>query len=386
MAADQYTISDLGVGGPTGINNNGDVVGVSGFGAYGTRACIFRGTNVIDLGVLGGALGSTYSQATAINDNGDVVGYSTVTNNVIHAFLYTAGVMKDLGTLDGGSNLESAAISINALGEIVGYSYTSTGAIRPFLYTNGIMTDLGTLGGSKANANWINGKGDIVGTSENIAGIDRAFLYSGGVMTDLGTLGGPGSGAVSINDKGQVAGISDMSDGSLHAFLYSAGSMTDIGALAPDSSYAHPYALNNQGQVVGSMLTTNSNDPRHAFLFANGQLFDLNKLVTLRPGWTLATAYAINDHGWIACDTFNLFNRSHLYLLKPVVHPPVLAVSLSTDLVLSWTADGYVLETTDNLGSSAAWTPITNAVVNSGGTNYFTNSISKGVGFFRLRK
>ena len=108
MAADQYTISDLGVGGPTGINNNGDVVGVSGFGAYGTRACIFRGTNVIDLGVLGGALGSNYSQATAINDNGDVVGYSTITNNVIHAFLYTAGVMKDLGTLDGGSNLESA--------------------------------------------------------------------------------------------------------------------------------------------------------------------------------------------------------------------------------------------------------------------------------------
>src|SRR6266404_5357930 len=94
LAADSYKLTDLGPSiGANGINNNGDVIGVTtrGLPPPQQHACIYRGTNVVDLGTLGG----TYSQPWGINDNGDVVGYSTLSNGGKHAFLFSGGTMRD---------------------------------------------------------------------------------------------------------------------------------------------------------------------------------------------------------------------------------------------------------------------------------------------------
>ena len=57
--------------------------------------------------------------ATAINDSGQVVGWYQSTN---HAFLYSNGTMSDIGTLGGDCSDFSCANGINASGQVVGYS------------------------------------------------------------------------------------------------------------------------------------------------------------------------------------------------------------------------------------------------------------------------
>lgn len=66
----------------------------------------------------------------------------------------------------------------------------------------------------------------------------------------------------------------------------------DLGTLGGNA--ATPYAMNNNGDIVGSMTTTESKI--HPFLWRNGTLLDLNP--EGREGLTRATA--INDAGWIA--------------------------------------------------------------------------------------
>jgi probable HAF family extracellular repeat protein len=66
-----------------------------------------------DLGTLGG----TQSYGFGINDHGDVVGVSETADGEWHAFLWRDGRMYDL---DGGAGHSGAAI-INDRGQILGY-------------------------------------------------------------------------------------------------------------------------------------------------------------------------------------------------------------------------------------------------------------------------
>jgi len=78
---------------------------------------------MIDLGTLGGS----DSQAHGINQRGQVVGVSTTSAGVGHAFLWEKGTMVDLGTLGGNF---SQAMGINVQGLIVGGSETSIGFVH----------------------------------------------------------------------------------------------------------------------------------------------------------------------------------------------------------------------------------------------------------------
>lgn len=205
------------------INNSGQMVGESLNGNFVSpttmKATLFSLDGpAIDLGTLGGPKAS----AAGINEDGDVVGVSDLANGQSHAFLYSEGVMYDLGTLGG---TVSNANAINNNGEIVGRSTLANGAIRAFLYKEGVMYDLGTLGGAASVAFDINDKGDVVGFARVANGQAHAFLYKDGVMQDLGALGGTDSRAYGINNRGEIIGQYTKTDGTVHAFIYRDGQM-----------------------------------------------------------------------------------------------------------------------------------------------------------------
>lgn len=137
----------------TGINNQGQVIGISGIcgtavGAFSAaHAVLWEHGKPIDIGNLGGVAWNT---PMALNQWGDVVGFSNVSASDgdsfnAHAFLWTKREgIRDLGTLPG--DALSQALGINNRGQIVGISCTAGFAsCRGFLWQDGVMTDLNTL-------------------------------------------------------------------------------------------------------------------------------------------------------------------------------------------------------------------------------------------------
>jgi len=138
----------------TAINVEGDVVGwsdaliVDAAGnptAAATHAFRWHDGVMTDLGTLPG--GVAYSVATGINDTGQIVGVSDIANGASHAFLYHRNRMVDLGDLANDPRLNSQADAINDRGETVGWSQvrlTADHSIaqRAFLYSSGRMLSL----------------------------------------------------------------------------------------------------------------------------------------------------------------------------------------------------------------------------------------------------
>lgn len=131
----------------TAINNQGQVVGISGIceNAVGdmsaTHAVFWENGTITDLKSLGG---SAWNTPAAINDRGQVVGFSENTSSNIHAFFWTrGGGIQDLKTIDGDS--DSYAYAINERGQVVGQSLGGPYGTRAFIWENGVMTDLNCL-------------------------------------------------------------------------------------------------------------------------------------------------------------------------------------------------------------------------------------------------
>ena len=193
---------------------------------------------------------------TGINDHGHVVGYHGITFGPVQSngFLIANGSTTTLPTLGGTYpfGLLTIPLGINNAGVVVGYSKTALGNIHAFQYAAGEMTDLGTLGGTYSYAHGINDAGAVVGFSafQNAENARRAFLYQNGVMTSLGTLGGPSSSSygLALNNLGMVVGYSGLS-----AFLYRDGAMIDLNTLVPNLdgvSLREAVAINDAGQIV----------------------------------------------------------------------------------------------------------------------------------------
>jgi len=173
------------------INDNGQVVGASGFCApfnanselylTETHAVLWEQGKAIDLGNLGGDGAGAGNHACSINNRGQIVGHSDLTNDVtFHAFLWTKeNLIQDLGTLDGDS--ASLGLGINDEGKVVGASLDADFNPRAYVLKNAEMTDLNTL----------------------VTGDASMYLLL----------------AYSINDLGEIAGFGATSDGELHGFL-----------------------------------------------------------------------------------------------------------------------------------------------------------------------
>ncbi|TVQ32684.1 MAG: hypothetical protein EA376_04785 [Phycisphaeraceae bacterium] len=136
-------ISDVGAGFYAGhkINNSGQITGFHDSNIepwIPWRGFTYDGTESVSLPVLGDD--GSFSEAWGINDAGKITGYSD-TNLFFdtRAFLYDGDTMINLGTLGGNF---SSGFAVNNLDWVVGDSSNDAGDLRAFLWRDGVMMDL----------------------------------------------------------------------------------------------------------------------------------------------------------------------------------------------------------------------------------------------------
>ena len=315
----RYAIRDLGVmpGGlddvGLGLAANGAVVGWQESTEGAVQPMLWRQSG--PLLTLGALPGFPNGYATDISGKGQIVGVASDPGDLRfrRAFAWQSGQMRDLGALGGKFSM---ARSVNNRGQIVGGAALANGETRAFLWENGKMRDLGVLGtGNYSLAQFIGPDGRVVGIS-NVTpdGPNHAFLWENGKMRDLGLFpeGGTLSHARAINAQGQVVGWADTGEAETHSFLWENGKIRDLGTLGDEPSAA--WSVNNRGQVVGTSSTGRKR--MHAYLWENGQMRDLNSLIAPDSGWTLVSAYRINDAGQIV-GKGRKAEQIHAFLLTP---------------------------------------------------------------------
>lgn len=204
-----------------------------------------------------GSLGGNRSDPIGINNRGDVVGLSSLDDSTYYrAFLWSKGNMRNLGTLPntGGCSPYPFFIfgtSINNKRQIVGQSENCA-----FLWERGTMRAI--------SSDWfaprdINERGQVVGQGSEGATL---WTLSDGTKKSLGTLGPPNtyiSWAHAINNRGRIVGGTYGFDGFVpsnpyHAFLWTNDTIKDLNSLIPaDSGWELQTAqdINNFGKIVG---------------------------------------------------------------------------------------------------------------------------------------
>jgi probable HAF family extracellular repeat protein len=225
---------------------------------------------------------------------------------------------------------DTVATGVNAGGAIVGtYTEPSEPSTQALMWSppdyaqitlQGLPCDhCFTLFANSVNA--INNRGIAVGQSLGNDGA-LAVEWQSGTVTSLGSLDNSGgSDAYAINNKGDVVGDSSTTQPMQpqHAFLYHQGVMTDLGTLAGDAA-STARSINKEGQIVGTSF--NSVNSGRAFLYQNGQMYDLNSLIKPTSPLTglvkFAGAVSISSRGWIAVNGIDTRDQlTHAFLLIP---------------------------------------------------------------------
>ncbi len=151
--------------------------------------------------------------------------------------------------------------------------------------------------------------------------------------------------AMAINDAGQVVGSMGGS-----AFLYSNGVIKNLGALPGDRS-SMAYAINKSGEVVG---VSQANGFEHGFLYANGVMQSLG---TLGGNWSVPQG--INGSGEIYGYAATADGSGHAFLdisgnmidLTNLLHSLTGAISQYTSYTVTGLNDnGQVLVQASNSG------------------------------------
>jgi probable HAF family extracellular repeat protein len=356
----RYRIVNLGdpQGGPIsqGTSNNqpGWIAGLSLRPDATMQAELWRNGTARSLGTLGGP-----NSAVAWpnrNEHGVIVGISETaqlqplgenwscylavffvsSNHVCRGFVWRNGAMSALPTLGGDNGF---ATGVNNRGQIVGWAennthdptcneFTNTGQVLQFeaamwVWDQGrqryravaLPPYPGDLDGAATAINQWGAAVGITGICDAAIGGGTAehmvVWRDGRFLRSLPTLGGAyWNTPMDINNLGNVAGFSDLpGDGptfagaNFHAFFWSlrpyncngkkVRGTCDLGTLDPQGR-SEALGINDQDQVVGVSLPST-----HAFLWQDGTMTDLNKLVVPGTTLTLTIAQDINDRGEI---------------------------------------------------------------------------------------
>jgi probable HAF family extracellular repeat protein len=241
---------------------------------------------------------------SGINDQGQVVARAMPEYPQWDAHIWKDGVDNNIGQVPGYN--QALPNAINCQGVIVGWC--ASGPYTPFHAMIGdattglqLLPGVGDQEHANSYANDINCQNQVVGYWKDNE-LETAYVWEhvGGknVVTSLSNRDGAASSrARGINDLGVIVGMSGS-----HAVIWNASTITDMGTLG--GTLAEAYTINHHGIAVGySHLADGS---KHAFVWKNNQMYDLNTLTTLPSGWVLNYAYDINNSGMIVGEgTFN---------------------------------------------------------------------------------
>lgn len=236
---------------PMAMNNVGQVVGY-----WGNPGQATSGNFVYSAGNFSSI--STPGTPTGINDNGQIVGtyYPDPTNQyVYHGFLYSGG---SYTTIDYPGSTATSASGINASGQIVGSYIDQAGNSQSFLDSAGSFSTIVYPNNPYVTSlAGINTSGQIVGEEFNYLG-QYGFVDSSGSFISITdpTAGpsGPLTYAMGINDSGEVAGYYIDQAQAVHGFIYSGGSYTTIdypGIALGSLMGTQITGINNSGQIIG---------------------------------------------------------------------------------------------------------------------------------------
>jgi probable HAF family extracellular repeat protein len=337
-----YRVFNLGTLGGTvsagnTINNRGVAMGSANLpGDTTAHATAWLFGLKFDLGTLGGPNSNVVFPNR--NDLGEIVGISetaaidplgeqwscsaffpTITGHICLGFVWQWDEMKALPTL-GGNNGFAAAV--NNRGQVVGWAentvHDST-CVSPQVLQfeaviwgspNGQIQELHPLHGDPDSAaTAINQNGQVVGISGtcDVAvgafSAKHALLWEDGRVTNLPTLGGAGwNTPAAINNQGEIAGFSDLPGDvksgvltpNFHAVLWTKEHVIhDLGTL-PGDSLSEATGINDRGQIVGVSFPSS-----HAFIWQDGVMTDLNKLIPSGSPLALISTGDIDDRGEI---------------------------------------------------------------------------------------
>lgn len=202
--------------------------------------------------------GAQQTEVEAINKSGQLVGDFLDASGNQHGFKLAGGTYTQLdfpGTTSG-----TVALGINSSGEIVGIydNPDQTG----FLLSGGTYTSIAVPGAVLTYAEAINKHGVIAGYYFDTIGNSHGFTWDKGSITtiDYGD-GYPNTYLAGIDDSGVIVGGygSEMTVGSVsypweHGFLYSGGTFSTFDAPFGDVVITSPFAMNNNGEVVGTYV------------------------------------------------------------------------------------------------------------------------------------
>jgi probable HAF family extracellular repeat protein len=300
-----------------GLNNHGDMAIWHAETASLMPGLVFHGNDTISIE---GEKNFTLVYPTDINDRLTVVGNLQEPQDLrfTMAFKWTDQKLEILESLGGAY---SSASAVNAAGDVVGSAETRSGEKHAVLWRTKQPRDLGLLAqGDYSSARDINDKDDIVGEANLVPnGKPQAFFWHAGKMKQLPNLpGGTICSAQAINNSGAIIGSCDLHNSSTqHGVIWRNGSIQDLGTLGDEYAPTTALDINNLGQVVGN---SSDDDKLRAFLWENGKIINLNKLIAPDSGWTLLVASRINDKGEIIGRGY--FHRTiHAFMLQP--DPPV---------------------------------------------------------------
>jgi probable HAF family extracellular repeat protein len=266
---------------------------------------------------------SVLAQAQLV-DLGEATGYAI--NNagqvVLSTGIYSNGTLIPLPALPD-STTPATGLAINASGQVAGEAQPGPGSANscgvPIEYSGGTLINLlGPSACAEADpsvgpATGINSSGTVIGWDEAEIfshGETTTFTYSNGALTIIDVpcslspagifstkLCAPdanvfGNIPYAINDSGEVVGTISLLNSTFGpcAYVASNGVWTCLGQ-------GTAYAINASGQVTGSLVGANADptDTSHAFLYSNGTTTSLGTL----PGGRNSTGYAINATGQI---------------------------------------------------------------------------------------
>lgn len=359
-AADNYQVIDLGKLGGTkseafSINDSDAVVGISGGEEFSNHAFVYRDSQMSDLGSLvSDALPEGSSFAFGINNNEIAVGYSTETLvdgtgesvevNVATYFDTSNQSINSLPQLDTDTPRESRGIAINNNNIMVGFARfdppddvdangdpLAVPFDRGFFHdiSSGVTSVVAPLDGEASQnitLRAILDDGFAVGAStQTVDDISTTQVFvtdysDPTVVTRLDIFGGIFQHPWAVNADKRIVGAARTSDNrDIEAFLYDmqTNSAIGLGFLNENFRYSEAFDINDSDQIVGLSQFQNSPNVFHAFLYEDGEMKDLSKLIGCDTGWSLHEARAINNNGVIT-GTGVFEGERRAYMLMPI--------------------------------------------------------------------